>query len=77
MTITLGSTYDNIKGGMAQVEGDLTSTLATLGDASSLSVTDMVGLQFRMSSYTVAAGAISSTMKEIADAIKQVIQRVS
>lgn len=68
------STY--VSGFMNESESKLKTTLAGMGDGSKASVTDMVGLQYAMSVYTLSGQTISAIMKECSDTMKSVVQKI-
>jgi hypothetical protein len=75
--VTLNTVETNIVDGLATAEANVSSQLAVLKTGSSMSVADMIQLQFVMSAYTITASAFSSIMKEISDTLKSVVQKIS
>jgi hypothetical protein len=62
---------------MTDAEINLRSTLDGVQDGASISVPDMINLQFKMSQYTLTASIFSSLMKELTDTMKSVVQKIS
>ena len=74
--LTLQTIDDGIVTDMVQPEQDLENTLNGLGNGSTMSVTDMMNLQFQMSKYSITGSAASAVMKEISDTLKGIVQKV-
>lgn len=63
--------------GMSQTDADVKAALSGLSSGSTMTVQDMVKLQYTMSVFTITAQTVSSVMKEMTDAMKSVIQKMS
>jgi hypothetical protein len=61
---------------MTGIEQGLATTLAASAKGDSASVTDMVKMQIGMQKYTTSAAIISAVVKEVADGIKGVANKI-
>lgn len=61
---------------MQTSEDEVRNMLSSLGDGSTASVTDLVGLQFNMSVYTITAQTVGAIMKESSDTMKSIVQKI-
>jgi hypothetical protein len=75
--VTLNTVETNIAAGLADAETAVSAQLAILKTGSTMSVADMIQLQFVMSAYTITASTFSAIMKEISDTLKSVVQKMS
>jgi hypothetical protein len=76
-----GTTLDDVATraaeGLKQGDADIQTALAEIGSGSSISIQDMVKLQYTMSRYTITASTFSSILKEFSDTMKSVVQKIS
>ena len=77
MAINLGTIHGHVATGMSTADASVVTALEGLSSGSQLSVQDMVKLQYTMSVFTLTAQTISSIMKEMSDAMKSVVQKMS
>ncbi|MDO9219118.1 MAG: EscF/YscF/HrpA family type III secretion system needle major subunit [Lacisediminimonas sp.] len=73
----LATIYGFVKTGMSNTDADVKLALSGLSSGSTRTVQDMVKLQYTMSVFTITAQTVSSVMKEMSDAMKSVIQKMS
>jgi hypothetical protein len=76
-----GTTLDDVASkaatGLKQGDLDINTALDQIGNGSSISIQDMVKLQYTMSRYTITASTFSSILKEFSDTMKSVVQKIS
>jgi type III secretion protein F len=79
MAISSGITFDSINASIAQVttrrEAALKDTISGLGD--SPSTADMLSMQQQIQQWTMLTQIQSTIVKEVADAMKGVIQKAA
>ncbi|MDB5839535.1 MAG: Type secretion needle MxiH, YscF, SsaG, EprI, PscF, EscF [Herminiimonas sp.] len=75
--MTLDELNVSVESGMTEAEVDLRATIDGVKTGTSISVPDMINLQFKMSQYTITASIFSSLMKELTDTMKSVVQKIS
>ncbi len=61
---------------MTNIEAELATTLANSAKGDAASVTDMVKMQIGMQKYTTSSAIITAVVKEVADAIKGVANKI-
>ncbi|MGI4847645.1 MAG: hypothetical protein ACRYGK_05855 [Janthinobacterium lividum] len=74
--LTLADTNTTVMRNLKIADKTLYDQLQSVGTGGTISVPDMVNLQYNMSAYTITASVGSSINKELSDTMKSTVQKI-